>query len=191
MEVEAAKKLWPRSVDYNMQFDVIASDGDTATFTNLQNMNNGEGPYPGVEVTKEECINHYSKRLKHRLEQLVKNVYSEKLLKTGKKKETVFIERQGQANRCNNKQACIFGNNIRKHVNSNVKTMRDGVLASLYHCISTDENPQHHLCPAGAGSWCFNQRAIANNQMPSSHNTYNESQTSSRTGKRSCCQENV
>ncbi|KAK8738968.1 hypothetical protein OTU49_003766 [Cherax quadricarinatus] len=172
MEVEAAKILWPRSLDYNMRFDVMVSDGDTATFTNLKNMNNGDGPYPGVKVTKEECINHFSKRLKHRLGQLVKNAYSEKLLESGKKgKQFSLRGKDSLTDATIHKLASYFVNNIRKHMNADVKSMRNGVLASLYHCISTDEKPQHHLCPVGADSWCFHQRATSNNETPPSHNT--------------------
>ena len=28
------------------------------------------------------------------------------------------------------------------------------VEASLCHVVSTDDNPQHHLCPEGEDSWC-------------------------------------
>ena len=33
--------------------------------------------------------------------------------------------------------------------------MTDAVFATFYHAISTDDDPQHDRCPAGAGSWCF------------------------------------
>lgn len=32
--------------------------------------------------------------------------------------------------------------------------MRNEIWASFYHKSSTDKNPQHHLCPSGATSWC-------------------------------------
>ena len=34
-------------------------------------------------------------------------------------------------------------------------------MCTLLHCTSTDENPHHELCPEGAESWCFFQKALA------------------------------
>ncbi|CAB3978709.1 Hypothetical predicted protein [Paramuricea clavata] len=40
----------------------------------------------------------------------------------------------------------------------NVEEMAKAVKASLFHVASTEENPQHHLCPKGEDSWCGYQR---------------------------------
>ena len=32
--------------------------------------------------------------------------------------------------------------------------MKNAVLATFFHLISTDKNPQHQYCPAGLESWC-------------------------------------
>ena len=37
--------------------------------------------------------------------------------------------------------------------------MRRAVWASLFHCMSTDESPQHDRCSA---KWCFYLKAIEN-----------------------------
>ena len=42
---------------------------------------------------------------------------------------------------------------IRQNTHS-LNAMQQAILASLYHCKSTDENPNHHLCPSGPESWC-------------------------------------
>jgi len=39
--------------------------------------------------------------------------------------------------------------------------MRRSCLCTLLHCTSTIENPHHELCPEGAESWCFFQKALA------------------------------
>ena len=36
----------------------------------------------------------------------------------------------------------------------------------MFHCISTDDVPHHTRCPTGKDSWCFYQRAEANDQEP-------------------------
>ena len=44
--------------------------------------------------------------------------------------------------------------------NDNVEDMRKAVLASIHHCYSTDDHPQHQYCPDGDDSWCFYKRAM-------------------------------
>jgi hypothetical protein len=39
-----------------------------------------------------------------------------------------------------------------------IEEMAKAVKASLFHVASTEENPQHHLCPKGEHSWCGYQR---------------------------------
>ncbi|KAK8720322.1 hypothetical protein OTU49_013412 [Cherax quadricarinatus] len=47
--------------------------------------------------------------------------------------------------------------------------MRNGILASFFHCSSSDDKPHH--CPTGPDSWRFYQRAKAANVTPPSHST--------------------
>nr|XP_053646630.1 uncharacterized protein LOC128698440 [Cherax quadricarinatus] len=173
MEVEAAKIIWPRSVEYDMQFEVIVSDSDdTETLAGLRSMNNGEGPYPDMLVRKEECIDYYSKRLKIRLQQLAKNIYSEKLRESGEsRKQSSLRGKDLLTDVTIEKLASYFSHDIRQNINTNEEKMKNVILSSLYHCCSTDNRPQHHLCPKGANSWCFYQRANATNTKPPSHNT--------------------
>jgi len=46
-----------------------------------------------------------------------------------------------------------YGLAIQRHPDS-VEDMRKEIWATYYHKISTDEKPQHHLCPIGKDSWC-------------------------------------
>ncbi|KYN29310.1 hypothetical protein ALC57_01250 [Trachymyrmex cornetzi] len=55
-----------------------------------------------------------------------------------------------------------YGLSIRRNANS-VENMKKEIWATLYHKLSTDENPQHGNCPQGANSWCSWQKACAEN----------------------------
>ena len=39
--------------------------------------------------------------------------------------------------------------------------LREKILRTLWHALSTDENPQHQHCPTGKQRWCWYQRALA------------------------------
>ena len=39
--------------------------------------------------------------------------------------------------------------------NQTVPEMCRAIMATLHHCNSTDDNPQHQFCPDGPSSWCF------------------------------------
>ncbi|GFT71819.1 uncharacterized protein TNCV_4588781 [Trichonephila clavipes] len=63
-------------------------------------------------------------------------------------------------------------NFYRKAIKDNapdVRKMKSAILASLFHCSSTDKTPKHSKCPTGSTSWCFYQRALAKNENPMSH----------------------
>ncbi|XP_035221777.1 uncharacterized protein LOC118194702 [Stegodyphus dumicola] len=47
--------------------------------------------------------------------------------------------------------------------------MKSAIYASLLHCSSTDVSPKHSKCPTGTLSWCFYQRAVANEEQPKAH----------------------
>ena len=49
------------------------------------------------------------------------------------------------------------------------KEMEEAVMATYYHCTSSDDWPKHTLCPEGEDSWCFYQRALARQQTPGRH----------------------
>ncbi|KAK7105146.1 uncharacterized protein [Littorina saxatilis] len=158
MEVEAARVIWRRSVNTNkLRYTTLLSDGDSKTFTELNDIK----PYgEDIHIDKEECVNHVSKRLGTALRNMV----------TDCRKRGVTLGGRGRGQ--------LTGNAIRKlqiyynraiRSNKDVCSMKKAIMASLYHCFSTDENPQHELCPAGESSWCFFQEALAKHQVPGPH----------------------
>ncbi|KAK8721717.1 hypothetical protein OTU49_012530, partial [Cherax quadricarinatus] len=172
MESEAAVMMWERSLENKLRYKTIVSDGDSNTYKAIADLNDGEGPYPGVNVEKEECINHYAKRLKNRLIDLVKSQYVEKELKTGRKRKEFAMKKMGMlTDFVIDKLTHYFQKNLREKINHDVEDMRNSIMASFFHCSSTDEKPQHHLCPTGDNSWCFYQKAVAANLPPPSHTT--------------------
>ncbi|XP_033099990.1 uncharacterized protein LOC117103530 [Anneissia japonica] len=69
MEVEAAKRIWSRSIDlHQMRYKWLVSDGDAKTLSALNAMK----PYGDDTVEKLDCINHVHKRLGTNLRNLRK-----------------------------------------------------------------------------------------------------------------------
>ena len=150
METEIAKRLWARSIQrHNMQYVGMLGDGDSKAYSAVLQMK----PYD-VDVEREECINHAHKRMLTAL----KNVQQkEKLGGRGVGRLTL--------------QKCVefqsyYGKAIWNNTGS-VEDMRDGIWASLRHCMSTDESPSHEQCPED--KWCFYKNAISKEQMPPPH----------------------
>ena len=66
----------------------------------------------------------------------------------------------------------VFQNYYRFAVMNNIGhsiEMRRAIWATLFHCVSTDKDPQHHKCPDGPDSWCFYNKAIATKAPLPSH----------------------
>lgn len=53
--------------------------------------------------------------------------------------------------------------------NTTVEDMKKAIYATLRHCSSSDEKPQHSSCPDGEDSWRFAKRAMARDQPIPSH----------------------
>ncbi len=51
----------------------------------------------------------------------------------------------------------------------NIDGTRNAIWANLLHCMSTDDAPHHSRCPNSPSSWCFYNRALANDQEPPAH----------------------
>ena len=64
-----------------------------------------------------------------------------------------------------------YGKAIRNNVR-NVQEIEKAIYATIYHCASTDNNPQHQYCPLGPNSWCFYQASIARKKNIGSHSIY-------------------
>ena len=155
MEVESAKRLWSRSLEmHHMRYTGMLGDGDSKAFNAVQEL----APYPGVTIMREECVNHAHKRLGTALLKLSKTA---KLGGKGHgrltKKKALRLQQYYRAA-------------IAQHT-GDADGMRNAVWATLFHCMSTDEDPHHNRCPAGIESWCFYQRALAAGEEPDDHAT--------------------
>lgn len=160
MEMHAASILWKRSIKVaKMRYTSMLSDGDSKTFLFL----NEQKVYGHTPIMKEECINHVSKRLGTGIRNKIKECKAKGVTLGGKKRgnltEGTIIKLQ---------------NYYRKAIKDNapdIDKMKTAALASLYHCMSTDDKPQHSKCPEGSTSWCFYQRAIALKEPPKTHSS--------------------
>ena len=150
MEMFAAEKLWKRSIDCcKMRYTVVLSDGDAKTYSHLLK----HKVYGETRIEKEECINHIAKRLGTALRNKVKEHRI--------KGECLGGKKQGQLTE---NTITKLSNFYRKAITDNapdMKKMKTAIFASLYHCLSTNEKPQHQKCPSGSMSWCFYNRAAA------------------------------
>ncbi|XP_065675570.1 uncharacterized protein LOC136091785 [Hydra vulgaris] len=136
MEPEGAKRVFQRSID-NRQLRYIQylGDGDSKSYVHVKNT------YPDIEVEKLECIGHYQKRVGTWLRNLKKR---EKGLGGKGQLTDATIDRLQN----------FVGVAIRQNV-GNLKEMKAGVLASLFHVASSKNNSLHFPhCPTGSDSWC-------------------------------------
>ncbi|GFY36686.1 uncharacterized protein TNCV_2566491 [Trichonephila clavipes] len=109
----------------------------------------------------EECVNHVAKRLGTALQNKVKEWWSKNVTLGGRKQGSLT-------------DATItkLQNFYRKAIVDNVpevEKMKASIFATLFHCMSTDAKPMHSKCPDGKLSWCFYNRAKADNKVPGSH----------------------
>ncbi|GFW14843.1 uncharacterized protein TNCV_1563061 [Trichonephila clavipes] len=110
--------------------------------------------YGDTEVEKLQCVDHVQKRMGTRLRNILKMSKGIKL-SDGKNisgcgrltlKEVYSIQH-------------YYGLAIRKNLSS-VEDMKRAIWAIYFHKLSTEDNPQHALCPLGEDSWCGYKRSI-------------------------------
>ncbi|GFU93929.1 uncharacterized protein TNCV_2453001 [Trichonephila clavipes] len=111
--------------------------------------------------SSEKCVNHVAKRLGTALRNKVKEWRSKGVTLGGRKQGSLT-------------DATItkLHNFYRKAIVDNVpevEKMKASIFATLFHCMSTDAKPMHSKCPDGKLSWCFYNRAKADNKVPGSH----------------------
>ena len=150
MEVEAAKRLWTRSVHTRgLMYTGMLGDGDSKAYQAVVDLE----PYgPDVTIEREECVNHAHKCMGTALLKLSKQ---ERLGGRGPgrlTKQTALKLQQYY-------RGAIMGG-------GDEDSMRSRVWATLFHCMSTDDDPHHTRCPQ---SWCFYQQALAEDQEPPPH----------------------
>ena len=159
MDAEIAEILWRRSEQrHSFRYVTVLSDGDAKTYNHLVSLNvYGDD----CQVTKEECVNHVSKRMGTALRKVAAEGRQEGVVTGGRghgKLTAAAIT----------KLTKYYGNAIRSHPDD-LDGMRTAVFATFLHALSTDDDPHHDRCPAGISSWCFYQRAVAKGERPGPH----------------------
>ena len=123
----------------------MLGDGDSSTYNSIVSSK----PYGEECVPKKlKCIGHVQKRVRSRLRKL-KNANKGVKLSDGK-------GIGGKGRLTDGKIDVLqkyYSLSVRENLDD-VSTMAKSIKASLYHVASSDEKPQHHLCPDGKESWC-------------------------------------
>ncbi|GFX10177.1 transposable element Tcb2 transposase [Trichonephila clavipes] len=157
LEVNAAVKLWERSESIGFRYTTLLCDEDSKSFLELKERNVYGSE---TQIKKEECINHVSKRLGTALRQTVKDWRVKGVTLGGKKR--------GSLKETIKKLTRYYTNAIRKN-KGDIEAMETAIYATLFHCMSTDQKPQHKKCPSGIDSWCFYQSSLARGKKPGFH----------------------
>ena len=150
METAGAVRISERSVSTRgLKYRDVLGDGDSSTYNHIV----ARQPY-GEECipNKMECIGHVQKRVGSRLRRL-KNQNKGVKLADGKGLAGKGRLTDGKIDVLQN----YYGLAVRENL-SDVDKMAKAIEASLYHVASTDEDPQHDLCPDGENSWCGYKR---------------------------------
>lgn len=157
METAVAEVLWKRSEEKGFQYTGLLSDGDANTHAHLQSLE----LYGGKEILKEECNNHVGKRLVEGMKTIVAKCKAQKITLGGQKAGSLTEVKMRT-------MQSYYREAIRKNV-PNIQLMKCAIMASPYHCMSTDKKPQHQYCPGGEKSWCFYNKALALGKKPAPH----------------------
>jgi hypothetical protein len=136
----------------------MVSDGDAKAFEAIRKMK----PYGAIDITKEECVNHVSKRLgtalRKKVEELKRNGVKIGGQGAGKLTEKKIIRLQ-----------LYYGRAMRASKGLTVDEARANIQATLMHCCATDDVASHLKCPPGEASWCFWKKAQAKGEKPAPH----------------------
>ncbi|GFO40999.1 hypothetical protein PoB_006750400 [Plakobranchus ocellatus] len=160
MEVKVAEILWLRSIErHKLRYVTLVSDGDSKAYNRICEV----APYGEAQIEKEECLNHVGKRLGTALRNLVSDCSKRKITLGGRGKGTL-------TQKAIRKLSIYYSRAIRSAPTAHEK--QRAVLASLFHCYSTDNNPQHQFCPVGKDSFCFYQSALAKKETPGPHSVH-------------------
>ena len=148
MEQECAKRIFKRSMDkHKLRYLTVFSDGDSKSYDALV----AEKVYGDeLEIKKEECINHVSKRMGTALRKLKGELKARGQSISGKGKLTDSLVKKIQN---------YYGRAIREHSDNTVQ-MKKRIFATIFHLSSSDQHPKHVHCPEGDKSWCFWQKAF-------------------------------
>ena len=144
MDAAGLVTIFQRSVDkHGFHYVEFLGDGDSKDHNGLVR----EAGYEEVPVEKLECVGHIQKRLGSRLRSLKKRL-GKTPLEDGKSIGGI----RRLTNTSIDKLQVYYGKAIRENTH-NINSMKPTVMAIWRHPKSTDENPEHDLCPPGADSW--------------------------------------
>ncbi|GFT43744.1 uncharacterized protein TNCV_53751 [Trichonephila clavipes] len=120
-------------------------DGDSKGFLTIKEAK----VYGDTEVEKLECVGHVQKRMGTRLRNILKMSKGIKL-SDGK----IFRDVDGLTLKEVDSIQHYYGLAIRKNLSS-VEDVKRAIWAIYFHKLSTEDNPQHALCPLGEDSCEF------------------------------------
>ena len=131
--MEVAKCLWSRSVHTRgLMYTGMLGDGDSKAYQAVVDLE----PYGSdITIEREECANHAHKHMGTALLKLSK--LGGRGLGRFTKQKTLKLQQYYRG--------AIMDS-------GDEDSMRSRVWATLFHCMSTDDDPQHTRCPQ---SWCF------------------------------------
>ncbi|GFU02192.1 uncharacterized protein TNCV_1547681 [Trichonephila clavipes] len=118
-------------------------------------------PEKNLMVPQKECVNHVAKRLGTALRNKVKEWRSKGVTLGGRKQGSLT---DATITKLQNFHRKAIVDNVPE-----VEKMKASIFATLFHCMLTDAKPMHSKCPHGKLSWCFYNRAKADNKVPGSH----------------------
>ena len=132
MELVSACRLWQCSEDQHGLRYTGLSDGDSKAYKAVYDLD-----IYHESTLKEKGINHVHIKM------------DTALINHGKQKNLGGKDygrlTKEKTNKFQHYYCWAIGNNLQN------------IWALLFHCLSTDELPQHDRCPAGPNSWCFYQ----------------------------------
>ncbi|KAL7296829.1 hypothetical protein TKK_0010226 [Trichogramma kaykai] len=156
MEVDGIVEMFKRATTVNkVMYKNYIGDGDCKVYAKIKQVK----PFgESFIVEKKEDINHVGKRMGTRLrnkkKDCGKNVLSDVKTIGGRGRLTAVAIDQ---------LSSYYTLAIRR--NTTVTGMYNDIWATFFHKRSTDANPQHHLCPPGAQSWCKWLKALAQSTL--------------------------
>ena len=146
MEVTGVNRIYSRSItERSLRYTKYVGDGDSKSYDSILK----EKPYgPDVPITKVECIGHVQKRVGTQLRNL-KSSTGKTILADGK-----MLGGNGRLTLKEiDRLQIYYGLAIRCNV-GNITKMKQDIAAILRHRLSTDDNPNHSMCPSGPDTWC-------------------------------------
>ena len=156
MEMEETKQHWSQSIVRNkICYTNILRNDDLKIYSAIKEMI----PYNDITIERDECVNHAHKRLGTAIRKLTQSLHL-----GGRGKGWLTLQK---CSTCQNYYRGAIRNNIGSPTN-----MRKAVWATLYHCMSTNDDPHQYNCPDSVDCWCLYNRSITLDQPTPCHSTF-------------------